>query len=807
MSQPNQDSPGVLNKFPLFKKAAETGSVATAKSVSKGHSIRFSWRLIVFSLAAFLLARAELLGGLYPFAPAVLAALIVCYRKQGLFYIIPIMVGFITVMSGSEILLYAIICALTGLVFTFYPIDGKRVWYILPAVVLATVLVCKGLVAVFWGAVSYEIFVALVEGAFAAGLSLVFMVVLNAFRRYDLTKSFSSDETICLFVIGMGVICGMSNWTIAGISVQSVASCFLIIAAAYLGGGGVGAAMGTIMGIVPSLSTMIAPSVIATYAFSGMLAGIFSGFGRIGTILGFFFGNMILSLYLLSGMQITSALSVTAISAVIFFLIPNSVYRSLRAAFINSGVKTAKEDRNERILRYFLRRIHQAGVAYHDLSGSLTRILGQNGKEMVEDNLNDVLKQFYRQLCTECSLKDVCWRRDYANTVKSVVDIFNTVEKKGYANRSDIPDVMAKRCPHVKELTAIVNCLYEIFCRNNYWKTKQESSANLLSVQIDGVSQIFDGIVQEINEYDDERLMLETELRYGLQKRELNIESMGISSLKEKSITVWIQFQDCAGELYCRETLEDEVSALLGREFYVCDCSCGGKYGERCTFKLLEQGANCIHIGKAQLAKDGKGVCGDSGTSVLLEEGKQLLVISDGMGIGQKAAAESDAAVSLLVQLLELGFSEETAIDTVNSAFMLRGNEDCFVTLDICFVDLFNGNTQFIKTGGAPSFIKRGRDVQIIQGSSLPVGMLHTVQKDVFHEDMHSGDMVILASDGLWDMDQHHDLKWLQRTLAACKADTPQEVAEFILEKVVTISGGKIKDDITVLVAQMQEIA
>ncbi len=807
MSQPNQDSPGVLNKFPLFKKAAEAGSVAAGKPAVKSYGMHLSWQLLVFSLAAFLLARAELLGGLYPFAPAVLAALIVCYRARGLIYVIPILVGFITVMSGSEILLYAIICALLGMFFTFYPVDGKRLWYVLPTVVLATVLVCKGLVAVFWGAVSYEIFIALVEGAFAAGLSLVFMVVLNAFRRFDLTKRFSSDETICLFVIGMGVICGMSNWTIAGISIQAVASCFLILAVAYLGGGGVGAAMGTIMGIVPSLSTMIAPSVIATYAFSGLLAGIFSGFGRFGTVLGFFFGNMILSLYLLSGMQITSALSVTAISALIFLLIPNSIYRSLRAAFINSGVKTAKEDKNERILRYFLRRIHQAGVAYHDLSKSLTQILGQNEKEMVEDNLNDVLKQFHRQLCTECSLKDVCWRRDYANTVKSVVEVFNTVEKKGYATRNDIPEILAKRCPHVKELTVIVNCLYEIFCRNNYWKTKQESSANLLSVQIDGVSQIFDGIVKEINEYNDERLLLETELRYALQKRELNIDSIGISSLKEKSINVWVQFQDCPGEIYCREALEDEVSSLLGHDYYVCDSTCSGNCGERCTYKLLEQGANCIHIGKAQLAKDGKGICGDSGVSVLLEEGKQLLIISDGMGIGQKAATESDAAVSLLIKLLELGFSEETAIDTVNSAFMLRGNEDSFVTLDLCFVDLINGNTQFIKTGGAPSFIKRGRDVKIIQGSSLPVGMLHTVQKDVFYEAMQAGDMVILASDGLWDMDTNHDLKWLQRTLSACKADTPQEMAEYILEKVVNISGGKIKDDITVLVAQMEKIA
>ena len=76
-------------------------------------------------------------------------------------------------------------------------------------------------------------------------------------------------------------------------------------------------------------------------------------------------------------------------------------------------------------------------------------------------------------------------------------------------------------------------------------------------------------------------------------------------------------------------------------------------------------------MGKAQLAKDGKGICGDSGSTVLLNEGKQLLMISDGMGIGMKAAKESGSAIRILSKLLEAGFNQETAIDTVNTVLML----------------------------------------------------------------------------------------------------------------------------------------
>ena len=41
-------------------------------------------------------------------------------------------------------------------------------------------------------------------------------------------------------------------------------------------------------------------------------------------------------------------------------------------------------------------------------------------------------------------------------------------------------------------------------------------------------------------------------------------------------------------------------------------------------------------------------------------------MISDGMGSGEEAAAESSAAISLISRLLEAGFSQETAINTVS---------------------------------------------------------------------------------------------------------------------------------------------
>ena len=182
-------------------------------------------------------------------------------------------------------------------------------------------------------------------------------------------------------------------------------------------------------------------------------------------------------------------------------------------------------------------------------------------------------------------------------------------------------------------------------------------------------------------------------------------------------------------------------------------------------------------------------------------------MISDGMGSGSEAAAESSAAISLISRLLEAGFNQETAINMLNSVLSLRGDAERFVTLDICVLDLYDGKVNFIKTGGSASYIKRGGTVKVINGSSLPVGILSNVEQETVHEQIFPGDMVILASDGLLDMDSQEEGQWLSRVISQAVVNNPQSMAEYLLDKVISISGGKIKDDITVMVAQMGEIA
>ena len=793
-----------------FKRVTETAIAKPRtglKRRARAAAAENAAKCALLSVVFFIIARAQILGGLHPFGPACFAAAAVVWPRKGTLFALPVLLGLLTVADGQTMLVYTAVIVLLAIVFSLYALDGRKQWFVMPGMVAAAVMVSKGLFIALFGYTDLQLLLAMFECLVAAGLSLVFLIVLTALRRFDIARRFSADETVCCFVLLIGLICGLSGWHIGIIDLQSMISRLFIIIAAFLGGGGAGAAVGALVGVAPSLSQMVPPTVIATYAFSGLLSGVFANFGRIGSAVGFVLGNLILALYMLEATDISSALAASAAAGLIFLIIPGKAYKALARAFTASGIKSTIEEKNERSLRMAIRKMKSSSSTFRSLADSLSTLAGSS-KVSGDANVRTAMEQLSHQLCSHCSLRNICWEIDYHETFRGIVSLFESVHDRGFAEAKDAPDSFQRRCPHISELIAIVNCLYDLYCRSNFWQLQRISSRNLISGQMNGVAEVLDKLVHELADHADERETLERELRRAVSKRGLPIENAGITAIHDRYIEIWAQFVECPGEIYCRQAMEEESGRLLGRQYKVHESSCSHvDCGGRCNYRLLAAGAHRFNVGQAQLAKSGRDICGDSGGSLMLDEGRQLLLISDGMGSGSLAAKESAEALSLIGGLLEAGFKKETAIDVVNAMLSLRGNEESFVTLDMCLVDLYSGVAEFIKTGASTSYIKRGSAVTAIKGSTLPVGLLYNVEKEVVMEQVMPGDMIILASDGLIGMDMDGGGAWLSRVIGEAVVNNPQTLAEYLLDKVISISNGKIKDDITVLVAQMGEIA
>ncbi len=148
-------------------------------------------------------------------------------------------------------------------------------------------------------------------------------------------------------------------------------------------------------------------------------------------------------------------------------------------------------------------------------------------------------------------------------------------------------------------------------------------------------------------------------------------------------------------------------------------------------------------------------ICGDTAVSCRLPDGSRAVILSDGMGHGGSAAAESRAAAGFLRRLLKQGMPTARAIKEVNRYLLERNtrNEEreSYATVDLVIIDRFSCRAKFYKMGAAPSYIIRGRRIRTIQQPALPAGILPEVRLTHVSARLAPGDIIIMVSDGICD--------------------------------------------------------
>jgi stage II sporulation protein E len=186
-------------------------------------------------------------------------------------------------------------------------------------------------------------------------------------------------------------------------------------------------------------------------------------------------------------------------------------------------------------------------------------------------------------------------------------------------------------------------------------------------------------------------------------------------------------------------------------------------------------------------------------TAALFEtEGKNAYaLISDGMGSGEEAKRTSEFVSSFLRASLETGASVSSLIGAVNATARARG-EECGASIDLFSLDLVTGEAFFVKSGAAPSFIKRGTSLFRIRSKTLPVGVMSEVDAERIGTSVEDGDIIIMMSDGV---SADAEAPWLIELLHRPNSRSLKDYASYILTEAERINGED--DDRTVLVLRI----
>lgn len=250
----------------------------------------------------------------------------------------------------------------------------------------------------------------------------------------------------------------------------------------------------------------------------------------------------------------------------------------------------------------------------------------------------------------------------------------------------------------------------------------------------------------------------------------------------------------------------DMLSALLKKTFqpsvatpYLVDKT-------RRSFVFVEEAKFIALTGFCKAVKEGETISGDNYSIVESEKGKLTLLLSDGTGSGELASANSEKVLDLMEKMLEAGFTMETAINMVNAAVFAGIGDNNHPTLDVCSLDLYQGTCDITKVGGAATFLKRQGKIEEISMGNLPLGIFQSIRAQTLHHQLQDGDYLILMTDGVLDALECENREALMaesiRGLTECN---PQEIAEKLMQLVLCHCGGRIHDDMTILVVGMWE--
>lgn len=255
------------------------------------------------------------------------------------------------------------------------------------------------------------------------------------------------------------------------------------------------------------------------------------------------------------------------------------------------------------------------------------------------------------------------------------------------------------------------------------------------------------------------------------------------------------------GEGWC-EQVARESEHLLGGRYQVVTRNCTEQ--DSCGFDIKPKPRYRLDVQTAKVAQ-GK-VSGDSDIVFPLSAGKVGLLVSDGMGTGERAAADSLATIRLLEKLIRMGYDRELGVKIINQTLLTRNRDESFVTIDLVVVDTQNGQLEFVKIGAAPSFIKRGYDIEVIQNYALPVGILHHVDVEPERRLLKEGDFLVMVTDGVLESQRELTNKdeWLCSLLRRVDDDIScQELASSVLAQSLQTTKGEVQDDMMVLVTRL----
>lgn len=483
----------------------------------------------------------------------------------------------------------------------------------------------------------------------------------------------------------------------------------------------------------------------------------------------------------------------TAVSALVFAVIPNSVFNYAKDCFCGSVDKYLSQSVSRKLGVALSRRLYRLSDIFLSMKNAFYSV--STGFVSAEEAENAVVRSVSDNVCKDCLQRVECWRKHIADTEQDILSLAKCAVKRSKCTILDVPQTLTARCERVSAVIAEINAQARAYGEYVSRAEQADSSKALLGEQMGGVSGLLLQLASDCKDKavrDDKR---ESELVDTLVFH--NVMCVGATIMQrsgELSVFVTVKQSDVDSDV-----IEKVVSQVVGQKMEVEKVEETDSPSWRNVI-LRAKPRFTVEFGVAAVRKNGSEMSGDTHTVLKTDNGKCIIALCDGMGSGGKAEQMSATAIGLVESFYRAGFDNDTILSCVNKLLTGCGNE-VFCAVDMVALDMYNGLADFIKLGASCSVVRCGDKVEVVTGSSLPLGILEEMKPAVTKKALGKGDGIVLMTDGVTDCVQ--DVNVIAEVFRRSQLSNPQSIAEEIMERATKVCNGKPADDMTVLVAKL----
>ena len=619
-------------------------------------------------------------------------------------------------------------------------------------------------------------------------LAAVFTVALKAMLGKFLKCRLKGSELV--FSVLFLVLCGVGLIRFLGVNAYMGTAFFLLLVFACATKDASTLVCAFALSLPPALTNALSPERFFLY---GVAVTLFIKSGRLAAALAllsvFFAYGYTDGLYAYPAAQLVAAVLSATLPSLLFILLPTPLVREMENRLIFYREKHLSRVAINRNRAAIGKQLYEISAVFREIQTTFAALGDKTAEASAKEFIRGCVVE---ESCKNCTQYRACMRQGVTDELDKLIEIGCM---KGRTSLIDIPKRLSEVCVNQSNILYAVNRRLGEYRKYMLESENAASGRSLLAGQAQGVSEILRNLALEQSEplhiyTDKERALYTALLGVGIVCSEvlvygdgptLSLITFGKADVKKIAAVASHIFQTPMSISERIRLSNDKFCCILRKKPYY-DAA----------------------FGVASTKKEGESASGDTHSVIKIDERRFMVALSDGMGSGEYAQRISESTISLLESFYRAKMPSETVLSTINKLLTFN-REETFACVDIALVDLDDGRADIVKIGSPVGFILSGNTVKVLEGGSLPLGILDSLHPDAASYILQENDTLLFLSDGITGA--FGSTADLYEVLKNIPITNPQQLADLLLDSALQAYGGVAKDDMTAVAVRLFKTA